>query len=197
MTQIFGYKLQHIKSAITRNEIDSVKILLPKFDKNLVLDFILRGDHVNILSAIIEAGFDPRCDNNIAIRKAVWYGGIYITKFLLAHPNVDPTVDNFYVMEAAIKQSNSGILRLLLDDLRMDQAVKGCIVSAAIFGTPDIVEMLLADTRVDPSIKSNAAVKSAAIRCHRGIINLLLADPRVDSDEIRSTVDHFLAQEYW
>jgi hypothetical protein len=46
-------------------------------------------------------------------------------------------------------------------------------------GFKDIVELLLKDSRIDPTADDNEALRSAIRNGHKDIVDLLLADPRV------------------
>jgi len=54
---------------------------------------------------------------------------------------------------------------------------------ACIWSKPEIVEMLLADTRVDPSYKNSEALKDACRNNRPEIVKILLDDGRVDHSE--------------
>jgi hypothetical protein len=53
-------------------------------------------------------------------------------------------------------------------------------MSASKNGHASVVELLLANPRVDPAAHSNWAIKWAAQNGHASVVALLLADPRVD-----------------
>jgi hypothetical protein len=46
-------------------------------------------------------------------------------------------------------------------------------------GHTDVVKLLLADSRVDPTADDNYAIKKASEKGHTDVVKLLLADPRV------------------
>ena len=52
--------------------------------------------------------------------------------------------------------------------------------TASIYGYSTIVELLLKDPRVDPSISGNFAIQVASKKGHDKVVSLLLADPRID-----------------
>lgn len=54
------------------------------------------------------------------------------------------------------------------------------LIFASIFGDIDMVRLLLADERVDPSADNNAALRLAARNGHLEAVKLLLADERVE-----------------
>src|SRR5215217_300964 len=52
--------------------------------------------------------------------------------------------------------------------------------NASTTGHSEVVKMLLADERVDPSANNNSAIQGASMKGHLEIVELLLADERVD-----------------
>ena len=50
---------------------------------------------------------------------------------------------------------------------------------ASKYGYADIVKLLIADPRVDPTDDDNTAIKEASSNGHTRIVELLKADPRI------------------
>jgi hypothetical protein len=61
------------------------------------------------------------------------------------------------------------------------------LLDASYFGCKKIVELLLQDTRIDPSVGDNQALRCASSRGHKEIVEMLLQDKRVASGTQPST----------
>jgi ankyrin repeat protein len=135
------------------------------------------------VSVIMEVGYDPSDDDNLAIIYAVDYGGVKITQLLLKDSRVDPSAQNNEAVIIAVENGYLYITKLLLEDPRVDPSAqdnRAIISAAAKYGYVDIVELLLKYPRVDPSSNNNIAIISAARNGNVDMVRLLLKDPRVD-----------------
>jgi Ankyrin repeats (3 copies) len=72
------------------------------------------------------------------------------------------------------------IVRMLLADPRVDPSACNAIAWASENGNAATVKLLLANPRVDPSASNQEAIRWASGRGHTEIIRMLLADPRID-----------------
>lgn len=62
---------------------------------------------------------------------------------------------------------------------------------AAKTGSADVVELLLADERVDPAAENNEAIRWAAKNGQIDVVELLLADERVHSRLSRQEIEKY------
>ena len=88
-----------------------------------------------------------------------------------------------YDLTGAIKNAYVETVELLLTDPNVDTLVNpptDAIMVASAYGHANIVKILLADSRIDPSACDNESVIIASMCGHTDIVKLLLADPRVD-----------------
>jgi len=157
-----------LKISSVRNQHAIVCILLKHFDR-----FGSESDYdICIGSALIYA-----CSNSLET-----------VRYFLEDSRTDPSYEHNAAISAACASGNPAIVRLLLDDERVDPTQKPARpykepIHAA--QTYEIIKMLIDDGRVDLSSCNNQALIDA-ITSHiggadRSIIRLLLADRRVVS----------------
>ena len=82
------------------------------------------------------------------------------------------------VMEVAAKNGHPEVVKLLLEDGRVDPSTS--IGIAARHNHLEVVKLLLEDARVDPSINDNYAFLAAVANGHINVADLLSTDPRVN-----------------
>merc|ERR1711916_212117 len=107
-------------------------------------------------------------------------GNLNVCKQLLSHPNLS-LQDNAMYLTEAVSSGNIDILELLLADDRFDPSDGAALATACFSGSSDVIAVLLSDTRVDPSVNGNKALINACRNGHDEVVQLLLQDPRVDS----------------
>ena len=78
------------------------------------------------------------------------------------------------------REQSAASVRLPRGRLLATDVANRMIVAACRYGRIEHVRLLLADPRVDPSVRSNAAIRWASEFGHADVVKLLLADPRVD-----------------
>jgi Ankyrin repeats (3 copies) len=82
----------------------------------------------------------------------------------------------------AIKDNDVEKVKLLLLDKHVDPSrYNFALKYAAIKGFTEIMEILLSDKRIDPSIENNHAIKRASEIGHTEVVKILLQDKRVSS----------------
>ncbi len=200
-----------IKSEVKTNiEITkAVMELLIANDKDFSIDniFIIASKHneVNIVRLLLEDPFsdrnvwvDPAAKNNKAIRRASLYDNIEIIRLLLEDPRgetkvsrstlyaVDPSGDQSggdHPISSASMNGHTEIVRLLLAHPKVDPTVENNdpINSASKYGYIEIVRLLLADSRVNPNdddTYDSIAIVGASEFGNVDILRLLLKDPR-------------------
>jgi len=121
-------------------------------------------NHLDIARLLVdkpEFKIDPSADDNYPLFFAAQTGYVEITRFLLSHPNVDPSANNNSAIEEACNNGgNIEIAQLLMADKRVNPADEKCIAfdRACQGGNLDIVKLLLDDPRIDPGARDNAAI---------------------------------------
>ncbi len=77
----------------------------------------------------------------------------------------------------ASKIGHPEVVKLLLADDRVDPSYKA-IIQASRYGHPEVVKLLLTDDRIDPSAQNNDAIMRASSEGNLKVVKLLLADKR-------------------
>ena len=148
-----------------------------------ILHLLLRDGRVN-----------PAEHGHAALRTAIRTQNLAATRTLLADPRVDPANtqhdrDETLVMFAIKNDTSVEVLSLLLADGRADPVrqspVQGVMESplfyAARHNDMDLMRLLIADVRVDPSVDNNAALRISDIFEYHDQGDMLFADARVQS----------------
>jgi len=97
-------------------------------------------------------------------------------------PNINlltdiPDLDNVEICNAFTEDN----FKILMKNVNLDrQKLFNCVVKR---GSYKIVKILLTDSRVNPSINNNYALRWASKNGHTEIVKLLLADERVDPSD--------------
>jgi hypothetical protein len=89
---------------------------------------------------------------------AIQFGQVSVVRLFLDHPRIDP--NGYYDEESLYKDEYS-------------------VWTAATYNQFEILNMLVEDDRVDPSLMEQAALVKACYRCHLESMKILLKDPRV------------------
>ncbi len=146
-------------------------------------------------------GLKPRTVNKMFIT-VVDRGRLEVARRFLIDYRTDPStrvgsdchidsasrVNSYTALQIASKRGYLDIVNLLLADTRVDLLIEG-LYEAVKNGHLDIVRILLADPRVDPAVNDNRAIRVAAGYGHLDIVEILLDDPRVDpSAEVNAPI---------
>ncbi|KAJ3296945.1 hypothetical protein HDU79_005305 [Rhizoclosmatium sp. JEL0117] len=108
------------------------------------------------------------------------FGHLDAVKAVLTKPDLVVDKDSGSdAMKHAITCGQKHILTFLLSDHRL--FYPSCLIDAAACGYLGMVNALLEDNRVDPSLYENRAVRLACSYGHTAIVKRLLEDPRVDA----------------
>jgi hypothetical protein len=104
-----------------------------------------------------------------------------MSTFVRFLPLSDPSYDSNLACRLASSHGNTAILKLLLNDHRVDPSDQEnySLKSASQKGYTEIVNLLLNDHRVDPSSSDNFAVGVASILGHVEIVKALLKHDRL------------------
>jgi ankyrin repeat protein len=90
---------------------------------------------------------------------------------------------------AACDDTNHNVLEVLLRDSRLDPS--RVLLTAISFHCVKNVQLLLNDKRIDPSLDDQAALVTACENGNLEIVHLLLKDPRVDPSDSKSKCLHY------
>ncbi len=129
--------------------------------------------------------FDQKFFNEV-FRRAMWKNDVETLKILLKNKKVDPNHINSNPIIWAAKNDHFEIVKLLLpcsDIKHINDALQCATTNHNI----EIVNILLADERTDPTAGSNYALRCAINDNFIEIVKILLADKRMNS--IDSTCD--------
>jgi ankyrin repeat protein len=173
--------------AIQFNNPDVITCLIeagydPSEDNFALCLAAINGNLDMVKTLLLDSRVDPSVDDNEALEFAALVGNTDIVSFLLKDPRI--TSISEYTLISAIKSGNPETLKVLLSDPRIDIS-KGSI-SVKLFRSAveknklDIVNFLLSDSRFDPSLDDDVAIKIASKNGNLDIVKLLLNDPRVD-----------------
>lgn len=149
--------------------------------------FSLRNFSKKWCSIIVSPGLSTlnrKKINDIAFNWACKNDNNEIAKMALI--NSSPTNDVGPLLRNAIKYHDANTIKLLLDDPKINnyKELSG-ILSNYLLNCYDkynieIIKILLADPRIDPSFSYNLALRCAICHGDEKIVELLLNDPRVD-----------------
>ena len=154
---------------------------------------------------------DPSAQNNKALSSAIVNNHIDIVELLLEdvlkHPLRERVDLDEVTLILAIHAKNLEMVQLLLDYgadpslpyklLHARQATYP-IIEASKLCLTDMVELLLSDARIDPSVNNNSALFYAATNGCYAVVELLLNDPRVDPlDNNEVALQVSLARKYY
>lgn len=105
--------------------------------------------------------------------------GLFETRLLLRYTDQVPSVR---ALSQTIEVSYSTMTSLLIQHpaATFSDATGSVLEAAVKRGDPALVELLLADPRVDPSFRNNCALVNAALTGHYSIVKSLLACPGVN-----------------
>ncbi|KAI8849908.1 hypothetical protein BC829DRAFT_174155 [Chytridium lagenaria] len=178
-----------LENAARDKRVDLIDVILedkrvhPGYDQNRLFRFLLNqnGDY-EIFKRLLE---DPRVDPRDCppqahlLVLACMYSRTDIVKLLLAHPRV--LVEGFSTDIMTVTKDVK-VMKLLLEDGRFNVIPEPvpAIIYYSNLGNFKIVQQLLKDPRVDPSIMRNRSLGEAVANDRKDVVKLLLNDPRVD-----------------
>lgn len=167
--------------------VDVVKILISHhLIDSWAIDSCFTYGFVEILELIFSnkysLGYDL-CKNWDLFRKAD--NNTDVIKLLFKYNMGDPSDDNNYAIEHACYRKNVEVLRLLLNDNRVDpNAHNLCRIAyentRCSFSEHEILKVLLDFEKVDPTMDSNWLFKEACDRGDSSLVCKLLKDHRID-----------------
>jgi hypothetical protein len=197
--------------AVRYNHIKLVKLLLSDPRIEDLSPAVLEAINEKQLDSLKLLLLDQRVTNvSFALVAAILQGNLEAAKLLLADPRVDTSYNDQAALRTAIMKKRFDGLKLLLAAKRVtnssffqtaisdaiyanfdegaklllaDRAFNPSALRAACFqGKPDLIRLLLADERVDPTVNNQDVVRDA-LNTWRGSrldsVVVLLSDPRV------------------
>ena len=176
-------------------------------DNEALMNALRRGDDKIVRLLLKDPRVDPRALHNRALKYAfsssLGSGDVVKTLLLWRGPNgekIDPSVRGNQAILDASTSGNDEIVRLLLEDERVDPRilygmVEGeALLQASKKGHPLVVKTLLAwrgpnGERIDPSANNNQYIKFAFLNDHDEVVKLLANSPEIqfqkDSNVLR------------
>lgn len=140
---------------------------------------------------------DPSVQNNQAIINACEKGKCEIVGLLLSaavssvthDARVNPADQNNLAIKKAPEHGYMNIVRLLLDDKRANPVdgknnalIAACSDCYDVNARLPIIELLLNDPRIDPTMDNYRLLKIACARHNTKLLELLLSHPKVDKN---------------
>jgi ankyrin repeat protein len=178
---ITSQNLNILQALIAKNQLDMMKILLPRLTPQFVSNYVLNeACQLGRLEMVILLLQDPRIDPssrmNWPIRLASQNGFVEIVDLLLKYPRVDPTAVGNDSIRMASQNNHLSVLERLLQDSRVDPSAHGnyALNLAVRIGHTAIVERLLKEPSV---LKSNLhrSVRTSKNYNHSQITSMLKA----------------------
>ncbi|KAI8612452.1 ankyrin repeat-containing domain protein [Chytriomyces sp. MP71] len=121
----------------------------PMFYRNWIMP---QASASRVARHLLHAGFDFSVQKNRYFRWAARSGHLDVVQLLSTLPNVNPRDDNDYALKCSCETGQTEIVKLLLGlgcDPAAEHNVS--LMYAAEFGHADVMRLLLDDARVDPS----------------------------------------------
>ncbi|KAJ1553031.1 hypothetical protein HK096_009498, partial [Nowakowskiella sp. JEL0078] len=172
----YNYAIEH---ASEKGHAAIVKLLLADYrvHQSLEFDYALerasQNGHVEVVKVLLaDARVDPSNNGYCSIVLASSYGHAEVLKLLLADG----------IRSSHLSSSlPEPLISLIIESMResMNIGLDNAMLGASSFGNLEVVKVLIADSRVDPSSRNNKALHRASENGHVEIVKLLLADSRV------------------
>lgn len=138
------------------------------------------GTADDVRHILADPSTNPVADNWI-LDSLVSLGRAEIIKILLADGRMDPMFEGGSALYRAMRLYKNDCVYAFYADPRVDFAnINISIVWAAERNELNMVERLLLDPRIDPSVAENGAIREAARNGNIAVVKRLLKDRRVD-----------------
>lgn len=161
-----------------------------KLEGSNYLEWALNEDHPEILAFLLENDrFNPTAYSSSVVTDAARYGYPQCLQLLLKNPRVQQTCGRNELVLAAGASNKPEIIKIvlnLLEPANVSQRYEPASHDNYLWresverGYTALVEILLSDLRVDPTINNHQALITASFRGYYDIVRLLLKDKRVD-----------------
>lgn len=160
-----------IKHACKSGHLEVIKLLLkdPRVDLNSdCIEIACQHGRSDVVELLLQDDRITNLELSDCLSTAIFYGHKKVVEHLLKSGKVDPSVnwsiDDSYnsPINNACNLGYSGIVKILLDDKRVDPSINynTCIQQASKDGRIKIVKLLCLDDRVDKMVGLRAGVKS-------------------------------------
>ncbi|CAH6421296.1 Hypothetical protein POVR2_LOCUS337, partial [uncultured virus] len=153
----------------------------------MALDYAVLYNSPDVLRVLLEGQEIPLPTIIRLIQDALNSNQTEIVKILLAHgPGLRSRIIQRAVLNASVILDNLQLYQLVATDKSIDILInitdqgETAVSLAATHGSVNVLEAMLADPRIDPSSRNQAALRGACDAIQLGSIELLIADPRVD-----------------
>ncbi|KAJ3082092.1 hypothetical protein HDU99_003666 [Rhizoclosmatium hyalinum] len=191
---ILSCAFNHAQSTVLLDVLLSDHRIDPKALDNLLIRTAASQKNHGLVCRLLQ---DPRMDVVVSseeiLREVLINGDATVWEQVLSKPGIDlQAIKQHLYDRTELGDSNVlGIIRVVLQDLRINPGDDDCYIlqMAAEYGHGKIVQLLLTDPRVDPSVDTNYAIRNCCTSPDLGdflsgdnlsVYRHLLADPRVD-----------------
>lgn len=135
------------------------------------------------------------CGNQVLLA-AVEQGHFNAVQTLLDDPRIDPAFDDNAVIKRAAAYRKPTMMRQKVNFFNA-RIIYGFSQEVVDQGHIDVMNLLLRDSRIDPSANNNEAFLDAVTFGHVAMVELLLKDPRVDpSDQDNTAISRAALRRY-
>lgn len=149
-----------LQVACLKGSVDIVRFLLERpfqFDETLSMMNAIMGKHTEIVRLLLADPHGRIQPTGGTLTQACQYGSAEIVKLFLDDPNSEQYESlgapywetSSFLIETAISRDRSDIVKILLDDGRIEPA--GALKCALQTGNTEIISLLLQDKRIDPT----------------------------------------------
>ena len=150
----------------------------PTVQNNNALKCAARNGHTEVVKLLLQdSRVDPNSAQNNPLKLAAENNQINMVMLLLSDPRVVP--DDF-IFRWAIDKGHSNVVSKILESLSPE--INAALVTSLYKGYTEIVKLLLADERVDPTWNDNKAIRVASKKGYTEIVKRLLSDSRVNPE---------------
>jgi len=152
--------------------------------------------YAHIPSLLKHTNCDPTFKKNSALNQAIRKNNTKVVKLLLQDTRVNPADNDNEAISIAIGNNRAEITKLLLADPRVDVDPDDNILYDAIeCGYFDVVQVLLSDYRIHPSMEDNEPLYIAATEGQTRIVRLLVTNNRFQYTDRYFNCMHAAAKE--
>jgi ankyrin repeat protein len=146
----------------------------PAFDGSFALRTAILNGHSEIVSLLLNDNrIKPEELNFNPFRQSIRAGYLETLKLLLKDKRLNPGANNNEAIKNAVLYHDVNVVGALLNDSRVDPNT-GAFAMAAGSGDIDILNIFIADPRVDPALDNNLAIRRAARRGNSIVVKALL-----------------------
>lgn len=164
---------------------------VPELLFRIIFENALKSQDYNIIEKMISKKFICASFNdNFAIKFMLSYNikdsGYEIIKLLLKDENVDLKISENIILYYAASDNQIDLMKILLNDSRIkniNDRANNPLRSACIKGHVEMVKLLLADKRIEPTLLNNLIFRSAVLHDNYEIAKLLLTNPKIDPSD--------------